>query len=263
MLKKLCQAAVVSALVLAPVTSAEAGDLKLTIANGRVTLSAQDVPVRQILDEWARVGGTRIVNADKLVGPPVTLELRDVPEGRALETLLRSASGYVLAPRVAQSTGASMYDRVVIMPTSRPPAMAATPQPFASRPPQPNLMPPVVDDDEPQVPVMPPGAVPANVQQFPGPAPLQPGQQPPVTTLSRPGQLPAQPPPYPGNPYQPIPQPQPVVRPPNTPGFPAAPTGVPAGPSGVPGGVPGAATGVPGATRPPGGGPGGPGGSTR
>jgi hypothetical protein len=133
MLKNLCQVAVVSALVLAPVTFAEGGDLKLTIANGRVTLSAQDVPVRQILDEWARVGQTKIVNADKLVGPPVTLELRDVPEGRALETLLRSASGYVLKPREAQATGASLYV-VVIMPTSRPPAMTGTPQPFASRP---------------------------------------------------------------------------------------------------------------------------------
>ena len=43
---------------------ASAGDLKLTIDNGRVTLIAQDVPLRQILDEWARIGKTTIVNAD-------------------------------------------------------------------------------------------------------------------------------------------------------------------------------------------------------
>jgi hypothetical protein len=252
MVKKLCRALVVSVVVCAPVAHAEAGDLKLTMANGRVTLSAQDVPIRQILDEWTRVGKTRIVNADKLVGPPVTLELRDVPEARALETLLRSASGYVLKPHAVQSTGASMFESVVIMPMSRPPAMTAAPQPFASRPPQPNMnmMPPVVDDDEPNVPVMPPGAVPTNVQPFPGQPPI-PGQQ-PVTTLSRPGQLPTQPPPYPGNPYMPMPQPQQPNARPTSPGFPAAPTGVPAGP----GGVPGSTTGVPGA-RPPGGGPGG------
>ena len=40
--------------------TAEAGELNLTIANGRVTLIAHDVTVRQILDEWARVGQTKI-----------------------------------------------------------------------------------------------------------------------------------------------------------------------------------------------------------
>ena len=38
----------------AAVALALAGELKLTIANGRVTLIAQDVPVREILAEWAR-----------------------------------------------------------------------------------------------------------------------------------------------------------------------------------------------------------------
>ena len=73
--------------------TAEAGDLNLTIANGRVTLIAHDVTVRQILDEWARVGQTKIVNGDKLLGAPLTIELRDVPEATALETVLRSAAG--------------------------------------------------------------------------------------------------------------------------------------------------------------------------
>ena len=70
---------IASALVTAS-TSAWAGELKLTIANGRVTLIAQEVPLRQILTEWARVGQTRIVNAEKLAGPPLTLQLVDVPE---------------------------------------------------------------------------------------------------------------------------------------------------------------------------------------
>ena len=218
----------------APVT---AGELQLTIANGRATLIAQDVPVRQILAEWSRLGATRIINGEKLLGPPLTLHIVDKPEREVLETVLRSASGYVAAPRAAASVGASMFEAVMIMPTSRPPAVTASaPQPFNQRPPfpqpQPQPMMPVDDDDgEPRdqgvVPppgVMPPGAIMApqpgvqpQVQPYPGmmqqPGVMQqPGmpqqgvpQQPLVAP--RPGMLPPAPQPIPGNPYQPPQQP--------------------------------------------------------
>ena len=228
MLKLSC-GLVMAVLLFAPTTGA-AGELRLSIANGRVTLVAQDVTVKQILDEWARVGQTTIVNADKIAGPPVTLELQDVPEVRALETLLRSASGYVAKPRTG-TVGTSTYAAILIMPFSKAPAVSAAPQPFTR--PQPQVMPNVIVDDDPEPnPVMPPGAT--GTQQFPGapvpqpgaPVPQpgqqppvpQPGQQPPVLTSPRPGMLPQPPPIVPGNPYQP--NPQVPVRPPGTPGGP-------------------------------------------
>ena len=189
------------------VGTAEAGELNLTIANGRVTLIAHDVTVRQILDEWARVGQTKIVNGDKLLGAPLTIELRDVPEATALETVLRSAAGYVVAPRMAGSIGASFYDRIMILPTSRPPAVtaAAPPSPQFNRPPPPQTMPVVENDDDP-APTPPPAVASPAGQPFPGPAPQpgaqQPGTQGPVTTLPRPGMLPPVPA-GPTNPYQP------------------------------------------------------------
>ena len=211
-------------------SSASAGELRLSIGNGRVTIVAQDVTLRQILDEWSRVGKTVFVGADKLVGPPVTLELQDVAEGRALETLLRSVSGYIAKPR-APAAGASAYDRILIMPTSRAPALSAVPQPFNNRP-QPQVMPNVIDDDV-DGPIMPPGSVPPQMQmQYPGQPPVQqpgvnqqPGVTPPPTmTAPRPGQLPA-PPNVPGT--FPMVPPAPV-RPPGVPGMP--------GPGGGPGG---------------------------
>jgi hypothetical protein len=227
-MKKLpCSIVLMTALLAGLPGAAAADELRLSIANGRVTLVAHDVTVRQILDEWARIGQTRIVNGDKLTGPTVTLELTDVPEGKALDTVLRSVSGYVLAAR-ATGTGPSVYDRIMIMPTSRPPAASAAP-PAAFRPPVPQPMPatPVVDDDEEMrtegvlppgmVPGMQPGAPPATGQGQPGQPPgmpTQPGQtgatQAP-TTAPRPGMLPPAPV-VPGNPYQP-PPPAPV-RPP-------------------------------------------------
>ena len=207
------------AVLVLSVASANAGELRLSIANGRVTIVAQDVTIRQILDEWGRVGQTRIVGAERLTGPTVTLELRDVPEGRALESLLRSASGYIAKPR-AGTIGASTFDRILIMPTSRAPAMSAAAPTFNNARPQPQVVMPnvVVDDDAEPNGIMPPGSVP-QAQPFPGPAPTQPGQPgQSMPTMSRPGQLPPPAPNMPGNPYQTN---QPVgVRPPGVPGGP-------------------------------------------
>ena len=47
----------------------------LSIRDGLVSLDAQDVTVRQILTEWARVGKTRIVNVERITGGPITLKL--------------------------------------------------------------------------------------------------------------------------------------------------------------------------------------------
>jgi hypothetical protein len=190
-----------------PVASAQAGELRLSIANGRVTIVAQDVTIRQILDEWGRVGQTRIVGAERLAGSTVTLELRDVPEARALESLLRTASGYIAKPR-AGTVGASTFDRILIMPTSRAPAVSAAAPSFSNPRPQPQvIMPNVIVDDEPEPNgIMPPGALP-QPQQFIGQPPqpgMQPGMPPGQATplLTRPGQLPPPSPNVPGNPDQ-------------------------------------------------------------
>ena len=95
--------------------------MQLDIKNGRVNLDATAVPVRQILAEWARIGGTRVVGAEKILGS-VTLKLVDMPERQALDLILRNVAGYMAAPRVAASeVGQSAYSRIVVLPTSAPP----------------------------------------------------------------------------------------------------------------------------------------------
>lgn len=197
-------------------SAASAQTLKLSMADGRVTIVAHDVPVRQILAEWARIGDTRIVNGDKVVGPPITIELVDYPEGRALDLLLRDAAGFMAAPRAGHQPGMSQYDRIMILPTSRPPVVTAstTPPPF-NRNMMPQPMPVPVDDEDrdsppDQQPVMPPGmgTQPTPGAPFPPGVPPQGGQPQPVLTAPRPGQLP-QPQAAPGgmpNPYAPRPQ---------------------------------------------------------
>src|SRR5205823_6221728 len=91
-------------------------DVQITIHDGVVSLTATDATVRQILAEWGRVGQTKIVNGDRVPGGPVTLQLTDMPEERALEILLRSISGYLAAPRPMAVSNASRFDRIVVMP---------------------------------------------------------------------------------------------------------------------------------------------------
>ena len=104
--------------------------MHLTISDGRVTLNAAGATVREILIEWAKVGQTKIVNAERVTGGPITLQLTNVPEEQALDVILRSVSGYVAAPRPIVNPGASRFDRILIMPTSTPPhVVAAAPPP--------------------------------------------------------------------------------------------------------------------------------------
>jgi hypothetical protein len=103
--------------------------LQLHISNGRVTLHAQNVPVRTILAEWSKVGGAKIINGEAVASAPLTLDLEGVPERQALDIILRGVSGYVLAARQPGGAGVSMYDRIMILPTSvaprnPPPAVA-------------------------------------------------------------------------------------------------------------------------------------------
>jgi hypothetical protein len=114
------------ALALLPVC-ANAQQMTLQLQDGRVTLDAQNVPVRQILAEWARVGGAKIVNGEKVLGAPLTLQLQGVPEREALEIILRGVSGYMLAARQVGS-GVSAFDRIMILPTSTPPRGPAATQ---------------------------------------------------------------------------------------------------------------------------------------
>ena len=123
-MKKFHMLAVI-ALVGAFATSAAAQGVTLEFQDGKVRLAAQNASVSQILAEWSRRGRTTIVNGERVPGPPVTLELQDVPEQQALDIVLRSVSGYLVAARETAITGASSFDRIYILPTSSRPTTAA------------------------------------------------------------------------------------------------------------------------------------------
>jgi hypothetical protein len=135
--------------------------VKLEFHDGRVNLTTQNASLRAILNEWSRLGGTQVVNAERLTGAPVTLQLTDVPEMQALDAILRGAAGYIAGERsAAEPTGTrSSFDRIMVVPTAGTAAVVAsrttaigTQPPFLQQPPQPFLQPDPDDDPVSDVP---------------------------------------------------------------------------------------------------------------
>jgi len=257
----LCRTAAATMLVVALASPALAGQVTLQIRDGLVTLDAKDATLPEILAEWARVGHTRIINADRAPTAPMTLHFDGVAEQVVLDTLLRSAAGFIAATRIVADPQGSIYDRIMLMPGVRPalsPAAAT-----ASRPLPPltfrdrlQAQPANTTDDDPD-PILPtplvtgvagPGAaqpgmptVPAGVMPYGQPAPSSGNQGSPYNSpYGTPYGNPY------GNPYSPsLPAgsgqvggtPGTVVGPPvvNRPGMPTPPQAPPKGPGG-PGG---------------------------
>ena len=92
--------------------------------SGTVTVHATNAPLRTILQEWARSGRTTFVNAERVTGGPMTIELTNVSERDALATLLRGTSGYMVGARAVATIGTSSYDRIVLLPPSSVPPTA-------------------------------------------------------------------------------------------------------------------------------------------
>ncbi|HKE88507.1 MAG TPA: hypothetical protein VKB50_32340 [Vicinamibacterales bacterium] len=170
-------------LVLATAGSAAAQSVTLEFKDdGHVKLVTQNAPISAILAEWGRRGHTTIVNGERVPGPPLTLELVDVTERQALEILLRDVSGYLSAVRNTPMPGASAYDRILIVPTSRvTTGSTAQPSPAAQAAAQ-ALQNRIIEDDDDAAPPPPPGQRVPPVNLPPGvrlPQQQPPQQQPP------------------------------------------------------------------------------------
>jgi hypothetical protein len=159
----LTRVAALSALLFCCAGPAGAQNVKLEFRDGKVSLTAQNASLRAILTEWARLGGTQVVNIERLAGAPVTLQLTDVPETQALDIILRGTAGYIAGQRAAAgpAEARSTLDRILVVPTAGTAATAsarpaATPPPFGGpqrfvQPdPDDNAVADVADDDGPQ-----------------------------------------------------------------------------------------------------------------
>lgn len=111
---------VVVAMLSPALAGAQAPPVSIAIGERGVTLDARDATLREILDEWARVGSVKIVNGEKLDDKHITLQLTDVPEREAFEILLRDLGGFVLSARGTNDSGRSEFGSLLVIPASGP-----------------------------------------------------------------------------------------------------------------------------------------------
>ena len=149
--------------------------VKLEFHDGKVNLTAQNAPLRTVLTEWARQGGTQMVNLEKINGAPVTLQLTDVSETQALDTILRGVAGYVAGQRPTVASAQSTFNTIMLVPTAGTAALAASARPVAAPySPPPVFQPPQPDPDDDPV-----SDVPPDDDRRPPPPGTRQNQQPP------------------------------------------------------------------------------------
>jgi hypothetical protein len=104
---------------------------------GLVSLSATNVSLRAILDEWKDKGGTKFNGAETLPAAPMTVQYDHRPEIEVMNSLLRTAAGVVVAPRdQIAATGASDIGIVFILATSTPTSSSYSTPTYTAPPPQ-------------------------------------------------------------------------------------------------------------------------------
>lgn len=132
MLRRGVAAAALTAVMAVAATAS--ASVQLAIRDNRVWLTAERATIAEILAEWSRVGATQMVNMERVSSPPLTLDLRGVPELDALDVIMRSAGGFVAVSRAAGagSAGLSRFSRLVLVPaaaggSTRAPVLTAAP----------------------------------------------------------------------------------------------------------------------------------------
>jgi hypothetical protein len=119
------------------VASSALADVHVSMRDGRVSISAQNATVGEILAEWSKIGQIKVLNLEVLPSDRISIELKDVSEEQALDVVLRAVSGYVAARRQIVVADISRFDRILIMPPSVAPPPVANERSVASAIPAP------------------------------------------------------------------------------------------------------------------------------
>jgi hypothetical protein len=109
------------------IAGAQTPHVSLVLDERGVTLDARDATLREVLSEWERVGGMKLLNAEVLDDRRVTLQVSAVGEREALDILLRDLGGYVLGVRGAGASGGSQFGTLVLAANRGPAPRVPTP----------------------------------------------------------------------------------------------------------------------------------------
>jgi hypothetical protein len=92
--------------------------LEMAFSAGRVSVSAVDVPVADVLAAWARAGHTELTGAEYLGARRLTIRLTNTLEADALRAIVGSRRWYSTVARETPAPAESTFQRIMILPTA-------------------------------------------------------------------------------------------------------------------------------------------------
>jgi hypothetical protein len=96
----------------------QAQPVEIAVSAGRVTLSAADVPVADVLAAWTRAGHAQLTGAEYLGARRITIHITDADEGSALQAIVGSPGWYTTVARQAPAASDSIFQRIAILPAA-------------------------------------------------------------------------------------------------------------------------------------------------
>jgi hypothetical protein len=122
--------------------------VQIAFSTGRVTLSATDAPVADVLAAWARAGHAQVAGAEYLGARRITIHLADTSEAGALQAIIGSPGWYATVARESPSASDSIFQRIVILPaalTAGHPSAAPEPEQLYAYTPVPEIRQPLAE----------------------------------------------------------------------------------------------------------------------
>ncbi len=195
-------------------SAAGAGEVTITLAQGRVSLAATTTPVSDVLDQLARKTGMKVIYDG---APPRLLVSPRVERESATQAVLAVLEGLGLSYVLITDASANRVDTLFVASGVGAKAAATPPRAPGHEEPQEKPRPPMDDEDEEPVRPMPPPQEPEPPKPIPVPQPAPTYSLSPFATQPPPGPQPF----LPGQPGQPfIPG---ITPPPGAPGQPYIP----------------------------------------
>jgi hypothetical protein len=94
--------------------------------------------LREVLNDWQTKGGTKFNGVERLPATPMTVQFEHRPEAEVMSSLLRTASGVMIAPNLDNPAAPSTIASVIVIATSNATTVAGgyTPTPTYQQQPQ-------------------------------------------------------------------------------------------------------------------------------
>jgi hypothetical protein len=100
--------------------------VQIAFSGGRVSVSAPDAPVADVLAAWARAGHTEVTGAEHLGARRISIRLTNTAEADALRAIIGSPGWSTTVARDTTSAPESTFLRIVILPAAAAAASASS-----------------------------------------------------------------------------------------------------------------------------------------